>query len=78
MISDYSLVNLKKSKEFLNVIPSKIFENIALYKPILLGVEGESKSIIEYYGVGVCYKPENTKSFALEIFRLERFNFVSK
>ena len=40
-ISDYSLVNLKKSNEFKNVIPSKIFENIAMYKPILLGVEGE-------------------------------------
>ena len=39
-ISDYSLVNLKKSDEFKNVIPSKIFENIAMYKPILLGVEG--------------------------------------
>ena len=35
-ISDYSLVNLKKSNEFKNVIPSKIFENIAMYKPILL------------------------------------------
>ena len=44
-ISDYSLVNLKKSDEFKNVIPSKIFENIAMYKPILLGVEGESKRI---------------------------------
>ena len=62
-ISDYSLVNLKKSDEFKNVIPSKIFENIAMYKPILLGVEGESKKLIEDYEVGVCFEPENQESF---------------
>ena len=52
-LSDYALVNLKKSDEFKNVIPSKIFENIALYKPILLGVEGESKELIKKYDVGI-------------------------
>ena len=62
-ISDYSLVNLKKSDEFKNVIPSKIFENIAMYKPILLGVEGESKKLIDDYEVGVCFEPENKESF---------------
>ena len=62
-LSDYSLVNLKKSDEFKNVIPSKIFENIAMYKPILLGVEGESKELIENYEVGFCFQPENKESF---------------
>jgi len=77
-ISDYSLVNLKKSDEFKNVIPSKIFENIAMYKPILLGVEGESKKLIDDYGVGVCYEPENEKSFLnalLDIQKLDRVSF---
>jgi glycosyltransferase involved in cell wall biosynthesis len=62
-ISDFSLVNLKKSDEFKNVIPSKIFENIAMYKPILLGVEGESEKLIDDYEVGVCFEPENKESF---------------
>lgn len=62
-ISNYSLVNLKKSDEFKNVIPSKIFENIAMYKPIILGVEGESKSLIQKYEVGLCFEPENYESF---------------
>ena len=77
-ISDYSLVNLKKSDEFKNVIPSKIFENIAMYKPILLGVEGESKKLIDDYGVGVCFEPENKESFlnALnDIQKLDRESF---
>ena len=74
-MSDYSLVNLKKSDEFKNVIPSKIFENIAMYKPILLGVEGESKKLIDDYEVGVCFEPENKESFfnaIKDIQKLER------
>ena len=74
-ISDYSLVNLKKSDEFLNVIPSKIFENIALYKPILLGVEGEAKQLIEDYDVGVSFEPENTESFINAIDNIQKIDF---
>tara|TARA_Y100000766_G_scaffold284205_1_gene301943 strand:- start:247 stop:1452 length:1206 start_codon:yes stop_codon:yes gene_type:complete len=73
-ISDYSLVNLKKSDEFKNVIPSKIFENIAMYKPILLGVEGESKELIENYQVGVCFEPENEKSFIDAISNIQKLD----
>ena len=73
-ISDYSLVNLKKSDEFKNVIPSKIFENIAMYKPILLGVEGESKKLIENYKVGIAFEPENTQSFINAIHEIQKIN----
>jgi len=73
-ISDYSLVNLKKSDEFENVIPSKIFENIAMYKPILLGVEGEAKELIEKYKVGIAFEPENTDSFINVISEIEQIN----
>ena len=62
-LSDVALVNLKRSETFKTVIPSKIFENVALYKPILLGVEGEAKDLIEHYNVGVCYIPESQSSF---------------
>ena len=80
-ISDYSLVNLKKVDEFKNVIPSKIFENIAMYKPILLGVEGESKKLINEYEVGVCFEPENKESFLKaidDIQKLDRKTFKVK
>jgi glycosyltransferase involved in cell wall biosynthesis len=62
-ISDVALVNLRKSDTFKTVIPSKIFENAAMHKPILLGVEGESKDIIETYNAGICFEPENEKAF---------------
>ena len=73
-LSDYSLVNLKKSDEFKNVIPSKIFENIAMYKPILLGVEGESKKLINDYEVGVCFEPENKESFLNALFDIQKLD----
>ncbi len=73
-ISNYSLVNLKKSDEFKNVIPSKIFENVAMYKPILLGVEGEAKKLIDDYKVGVCFEPENKESFLNAINNIQKLN----
>lgn len=63
-IMDVALVNLKKSDTFLTVIPSKIFEAAAMGKPILLGLEGETKGIIEQYKAGVCYEPENATAFS--------------
>ncbi len=32
-------------------------------KPILLGVEGESRNIVEYFNAGVAFDPENKESF---------------
>ena len=72
-ISDIALVNLKKSETFKSVIPSKIFENVALKKPILLGVEGESKKLIYRYGVGLAYEPQNIKSFLNTLNKLRSF-----
>ncbi|WP_027138125.1 glycosyltransferase family 4 protein [Gaetbulibacter saemankumensis] len=69
-IMDVSLVNLKKSDTFKSVIPSKIFENVAMHKPILLGVEGESKRIIEDYGVGEVFEPENEKDFLNKMYKM--------
>ena len=62
-ILDVSLINLKKTELFTTVIPSKIFENAAMGIPILLGVKGEAQCIIENYGAGVCFEPENETDF---------------
>lgn len=62
-VSDVSLINLRKSVTFTKVIPSKMFENAAMAKPILLGVEGEARAIIESYGAGLCFEPENEEDF---------------
>ena len=62
-ILDLSLINLKKSELFTTVIPSKIFENAGMEIPILMGVEGEAKELVEQYGAGLCFEPENEKDF---------------
>ena len=62
-LMDVALVNLRKSDTFKTVIPSKIFEAAAMEKPILLGLEGETKGIIENYNAGVCFRPEDQNSF---------------
>ena len=62
-LMDVALVNLKKSDTFKTVIPSKIFEAAALQKPILLGLEGETKGIIEFFKAGICFEPENEDEF---------------
>ena len=66
-IIDVALVNLKKSDTFKTVIPSKIFENAAMRKPILLGVEGESAQIINSYKAGECFTPEDKDDFLLKL-----------
>ncbi|MDD4820650.1 MAG: glycosyltransferase family 4 protein [Flavobacteriales bacterium] len=62
-IMDIALINLKKSDLFTTVIPSKIFESAAMGIPMLMGVEGEAKGIIEKYHAGVCFEPENEEDF---------------
>jgi glycosyltransferase involved in cell wall biosynthesis len=61
---DMHLVHLIDSDEFKKVIPSKIFESMALKKPIILGVKGESEKIIDKARCGFKITPENEKEFA--------------
>jgi glycosyltransferase involved in cell wall biosynthesis len=67
---DAALVNLKASDTFLEVIPSKIFEAGALQRPILLGVDGESRALVEKFGAGLFFTPENAEEFVAAIRRL--------
>ena len=74
---DVSLVCLKQSDTFKSVIPSKIFESCALLKPILLGVDGEARKLINQYNAGTYFIPENKKDFIKKIFKLKEKKFYS-
>lgn len=63
-LTDVSLVLLRKRPTFESVIPSKIFEAMAMAKPIVLGVRGESQRIVEASGGGLCIEPENDAELA--------------
>lgn len=62
-LQDAALINLRRDPLFTTVIPSKIFETAAMGVPILLGVDGEARSIVEQYGAGLFYEPENKEDF---------------
>lgn len=64
MLTDVSLVLLRKLDLFKTVIPSKIFESMAMNKPIILGVEGEVQDIIEESKAGLCIEPESAEQLA--------------
>ena len=77
-IIDVALVPLKKSDTFKTVIPSKIFEAAAMKKPILLGVEGQAKEIINKYQAGICFEPENESDFLAKVFEIKNNNMLYK
>lgn len=63
--ADATVVPLRKLALFEGAIPSKIFENLALQKPIFLGVSGEAKEIfIDNAGAGWYFEPENPVALA--------------
>lgn len=69
-ITDASLVVLKKLDLFLTVIPSKLFESMAMRRPIILGVAGESAQLVAESGGGIAIEPENVEQLVAAITRL--------
>lgn len=65
---DIALIPLKKLPLFEGAIPSKIFENLAMKKPLLLGVDGEARELFINRGkAGYYFEPENHESLALMV-----------
>lgn len=58
---DVSIIHLKKIELFTSVIPSKLFECMAMGIPVLHGVLGESAEIVTNNQVGLVFEPENEK-----------------
>ena len=71
-LSNISLVLLKRSDLFKTVIPSKIFESLAMTKPIVLGVEGESADLLQTAQAGICIEPENVDQLVACVLELSR------
>lgn len=68
---DATIVPLKKLDLFLGAIPSKIFESLAMRKPILLGVKGEAKELfIDTGKAGLAFTPEDDKDLSDKILEL--------
>lgn len=56
---DASIIHLRRTDLFATVIPSKLFESMAMGIPVLHGVRGESAEIVEREEAGLTFEPEN-------------------
>lgn len=66
-----TIVPLKRLDLFKGAIPSKIFESLAMKKPILLGVEGEAKELfIEEGKCGLFFTPGSETELATVILKM--------
>lgn len=69
-LSDACLVHLQSSPTFTSVMPSKIFEAAAMARPIVLGVDGFARKLVEDAGCGVYVEPENERDLVEAVLRL--------
>ena len=69
--SDAAIVPLRKLELFKGAIPSKIFENLAMQKPVLLGLEGEARQLfVEEGNCALPFEPENVGELKNAILKL--------
>lgn len=62
--SDACLVPLKKTDVFKTVIPTKMLEFMSCARPVILGVEGQARTILEEAGGGISIEPEDPQALA--------------
>lgn len=69
--SDVSIIPLRKLDLFLGAIPSKIFENLAMEKAVILAVDGEARELFVNQGKCALYsEPENVEDLVNKVLLL--------
>ena len=74
--SDVCLVLLKKSEVFDTVIPTKMLEFMSCAKPVVLGVGGQARRILEASRAGLCIEPESPDALCDAIERLRTQGYL--
>ncbi len=68
--SDASLVLLKKTDVFKTVIPTKMLEFMSCARPVILGVEGQARLMVEEAEAGLAIEPENAEELVRAVQKL--------
>ena len=68
--SDACLVHMRDEALFSTVLPSKIFEDAAMEKPVLAGLRGEGADIIVAADCGILFAPDDDAALAAAVERL--------
>lgn len=69
--SNVSIVHLKDRPAFRKVIPSKMFESMAMRRPVVLGVRGQAQEILEAAGAGIAVKPGDADELLAAVLQLK-------
>ena len=68
--SDVCLVLLKKAELFKTVLPTKMLEFMSCARPVILGVDGHARSVMEQANAGIFVTPEDSAALVDAILRL--------
>ena len=69
--TDVCFVHLRKTPLFETVMPSKIFEALGMRRPILIGVDGEARTLVEASGGGISMPPEDDAAMVERLLELK-------
>ncbi len=74
-LCDISIIHLKNLPIFKTVIPSKIFESIAMEIPLVISIpRGEATQIVLENKIGIVVEPENSEELANAIIKMKKDN----
>ncbi len=69
--TDVSVVHLRDRVAFQKVIPSKMFESMAMRRPVVLGVQGQAADILLEAEAGLAVTPEDPTSLLKAVLALK-------
>jgi colanic acid biosynthesis glycosyl transferase WcaI len=76
--SDAALVPLVKNGIFTHARPSKMFDAWACEIPLLLGIAGEAKALLDQCGGGLFYDPQNAADLERAILEMKRLSWADR
>jgi glycosyltransferase involved in cell wall biosynthesis len=68
--SNACLVLLKKAELFKTVLPTKMLEFMSCARPVILGVDGHARKVMEQANAGIFVRPEDPAELAEAVIRL--------
>jgi colanic acid biosynthesis glycosyl transferase WcaI len=69
-LSHACLVLLKKTELFKTVIPTKMLEFMSCGRPVILGVDGQARKVLDQAQAGIFVEPEDSESLVQAIMHL--------
>ena len=68
--SDICIAVLKKVDTFKTVYPNKVFDYMSVSKPVIVGIDGQARKLVEESGCGYYAEPENANEIAEAVEKL--------